>query len=130
MDFAAYEKARGELTSRKPSPPIYCIQWRAAACRASRRIDALTSEVRDDRNWKTDFKDALANQTGQIDKLLEGLKEEKDARRAEDDRIRGRLDTMASLFTGARIAWVVVAILIAAILGGLADHYIPKWLGS
>ena len=42
----------------------------------------LQDEVRDDRTWKRNFRDALDQQTKQIDKLLEDLQEEKQARNA------------------------------------------------
>jgi cytochrome b len=64
----------------------------------------------------------------QLGQLIEGLKEEKEARKAEDVEIKGRLQSMSHMFFGARMVWALVAALILVGLGGVAGYYIPKWL--
>jgi dCTP deaminase len=95
-----------------------------------RRFDALTTELRDDRTWRQDFKDALERQTREIDKLLEGLKEEKVAREREDERLRGRLDRMSGLFTGYRIVWAIIIFFVGVSLTAAVEYFIPKLLGG
>lgn len=85
----------------------------------------LQASYREDRDWKREFRDALQTQTQQIDKLLAGLKEEREVRQEEDRSLRARLDSMSRTFGGLRVVWVLVAL----ILGGVAGHFIPKWLG-
>jgi deoxycytidine triphosphate deaminase len=106
------------------------LKWVSEAlAETQRRLDVLSSELHDDRSWKQEFKDALSDQTKQIDKLLEGLKEEREARQAEDTRIQDRLYHVSHMFAGFRVVWVIIAIIVAAIAGGLADHFVPKWFG-
>lgn len=91
--------------------------------------ESTRSEVCDDRNWKRDFKDALEKhneildkQSNQIDKLLEGLKEEKEARKDEDRTLRSRLDKMSGFFAGANVVWLIGAL----VLGALLQWGVPK----
>ena len=86
------------------------------------QLDALSIEVRDDHSWKRNFQEALDRQTSQIDKLLEGLKEEKEARKQEDNSLRTKLENMSGLFTGFRVVWTIVALVVAALLG----YFIPR----
>jgi deoxycytidine triphosphate deaminase len=92
------------------------------------QLDALTVEVRDDRTWKRDFQEALERQTKQIDKLLEGLQDEKGIRKEEDAAIRTKLDSMSSIFTTARLIWVIIWTLITLLLGGIVGPYVTKMI--
>jgi deoxycytidine triphosphate deaminase len=87
---------------------------------------ALQDEVRDDRTWKRDFRDALDQQTKQIDKLLEGLQEEKEARKGEDVAIRSKLEGMSSLFTTARVVWTIIWTIAALLIGAFLGPYISR----
>jgi deoxycytidine triphosphate deaminase len=91
---------------------------------------ALQEEIRDDRSWKRDFQEALASQTKQIDKLLEGLQEEKAARKEEDSAIRSKLDSMSNIFTSAKLIWAIVWTLVVLLLGGVIGNFIPKIFSS
>jgi hypothetical protein len=82
-------------------------------------------ELREDRDWKREFREALQTQSQQIDKLLAGLKEEREVRQEEDRSLRGRLDSMSSTFGGLRVVWVIVALL----LGAIGGYLIPKVFG-
>jgi hypothetical protein len=90
------------------------------------QLTALTTEVREDRDWKGTFRESLEKQSRQIDKLLEGLREEKDARKQEDETIRTRLDKMSGLFFGAKMIWIVIALISGAFLSALFDLRIPE----
>jgi dCTP deaminase len=87
-----------------------------------RDLAALKADLTTDKQWKRDFQDNLDRQSKEIDKLLDGLKEEKEARREEDTAIRGRLDTMSDVFAGFKNVWVIVALILAALAGWL----VPK----
>jgi deoxycytidine triphosphate deaminase len=103
------------------------LKWVSEALtETQRRLDALSAEFHDDKSWKREFQEALESQNKQIDKLLEGLREEKDARKEEDAAIKGRLDALSETTALFKSAWVILAIIVAAILGGLAEHFIPK----
>jgi septal ring factor EnvC (AmiA/AmiB activator) len=89
------------------------------------RLETLAVELREDRDWKREFREALQDQKTAIDKLLEGLKEEREIRQEADGSLRARLDSMSSTFGGLRVVWLLVAIILAA----LAGYFIPKLLG-
>jgi hypothetical protein len=118
------------VTLIKNYKPVELKGLTEAVAHLQGQLDSLQDEVRDDRTWKRDFRNALDEQTKQIDKLLEGLQEEKSARKEEDAAIKTKLESMSDTFAGLRLVWVLVAILVAAILGGVADHYVPKLLGE
>ena len=87
-------------------------------------IDALSSEFHDDKSWKRKFRDSLEKQNKQIDKILEGLREEKEASKEEDVAIKSRLDTLNDTTALFRSGWVILAIIIAAVVGGFAEYLI------
>jgi hypothetical protein len=91
------------------------------------QFTSLQDEVRDDRTWKRDFRDALDQQTKQIDKLLEGLQEEKQARKEEDTAIRSKLEGMSNIFTSAKLIWTIVWTVVVLLLGGAAGSYITRF---
>ena len=88
------------------------------------QLTTLAGEVREDRDWRRDFKDSLEAHNNQLGRLIEGLQEEKDARTREDERIRREFDEMerkisgfwTTLFSSLRITWVVVAMVLGAVL--------------
>ena len=90
-----------------------------------KRLDALIVEVRDDRNWKKDFQEALEKQSREIDKLLNGLREEKEVRKEEDLAIRNKLDSVQGFFAGVKLLWIIIALVVGAIL----SWTVPKLLG-
>ena len=95
-----------------------------ALTETQRRLDALSSEVHSDQTWKREFQEALDRQTSQIDKLLEGLKEEKEARKDEDKAIRTKLEGMSNFFTSAKLIWVIGYTAVALLLGGTVGTYV------
>jgi len=74
-----------------------------------REIAALKTDFLTDKTWKDDFKRGLEEHNRQLGTLIEGLKEERDARKEEDKDLRVRLDSMSSLFQGGR--WVIGGLL-------------------
>jgi hypothetical protein len=91
-----------------------------------KRLDALAVELHDDRTWKKDFQEAIEKQSREIDKLLEGLKEEKDARKEEDKAIRSKLEGMSGFFSGFRAIWAILGLIVAAVIGVAMDHWWGK----
>jgi deoxycytidine triphosphate deaminase len=89
------------------------------------QFNTLQDEVRDDRTWKKEFRDAQDQQTKQIDKLLEGLQEEKAIRKEEDAALRSKLDGMSNLFAGTKLIWRIFWTVALIIIGILAGHYGP-----
>lgn len=83
-----------------------------------------------DRDWKRDFQDAVERQTREIDKLLEGLKEEKVARQKEGERLKDRLDRMSNLFTSSKIIWAIVIFFVGVALTAAAEYFLPKIFGG
>jgi deoxycytidine triphosphate deaminase len=94
------------------------------------QFDTLQNEVRDDRTWKKEFRDAQDLQTKQIDKLLEGLQDEKAIRKDEDAALRIKLEGMSNLFAGTKLIWRIVWTISAIIIGILGGHYGPKLFES
>lgn len=99
-----------------------------------KEIEILRQEFLTDRDWKRDFKDSLEQHNNQLGKLIEGLQEEREARNREDDRLRGRLDSVeqriggfwTTLTSSFKIAWVIAAL----IIGVLATYYGPRIIDS
>ena len=90
-----------------------------------KRFDDLTNELRDDRSWKRDFQEALDRQSHQLDRLIEGLREEKDARQQEDRALRTRPESMTGMFASLKTVWVIGGI----VLGGVVGYLIRKFFG-
>ncbi len=81
-----------------------------------RSLESLRLDFDTDKNWKESFKKGLETHNSQIEKLLEGLREEKDARKTDDQNIRDKLDKMGNLFTIGNVVMVIVLLLLGAIL--------------
>ena len=98
-----------------------------AITETQRRLDALSAEFHDDKSWKREFQDALDNQTKQIDKLLEGLKEEREARKQEDTAITTKLEGMSSVWStfraGFNVFWVIVLLALGALITVAVEHW-------
>jgi deoxycytidine triphosphate deaminase len=92
------------------------------------QFNTLQDEVRDDRTWKKEFRDAQEQQTKQIDKLLEGLQDEKAIRKEEDAALRAKLEGMSNLFAGTKLIWRIIWTVTAIVIGILAGYYGPKLL--
>jgi deoxycytidine triphosphate deaminase len=114
------------ITLIKNYKPVELTSLADAVANLESQLTALTTEVREDRDWKGTFRESLEKQSRQIDKLLEGLREEKDARKQEDETIRTRLDKMSGLFFGAKMIWIVIALISGAFLSALFDLRIPE----
>ncbi len=114
------------ITLIKNYKPVELTSLADALTDLENRLTALTTEVREDRDWKRTFREALEKQSREIDKLLEGLREEKDARKEEDKAIRTKLDKMSGLLFGARMIWIIAALILGAFLGALFDWRIPQ----
>lgn len=89
---------------------------------AKRQIVQLRAELTTDRDWRTEFKDGLEKHNHQLGQLIEGLKEERETRRQEDDRIRSKLDSISGTFAGMRVVWVILAL----VVGALLEWGVPK----
>ena len=92
------------------------------------QFNTLQEEVRDDRTWKREFREAQDQQTKQIDKLLEGLQDEKAIRKEEDAALRIKLEGMSNFFTGTKMIWRITWTVAAIIIGVLAGYFGPKLL--
>jgi deoxycytidine triphosphate deaminase len=92
---------------------------------AMKQIALLRNDAVSDKQWKEDFKKFLDEHSKQLGILIEGLKDEKEVRRQEDNQTRARLDAISSYVTVIRVGWIVVGLVIAAALG----YWIPKLLG-
>jgi len=93
-----------------------------------RELQTLKSDIVTDRDWKREFKDSLDEHNKQLGALIDGLKEEREIRRAEDEKIREKLDSKSEVFFGLRLGWRAFVALIAILLAAAAGHYVPKWL--
>jgi deoxycytidine triphosphate deaminase len=81
-----------------------------------RQIELLRQDFATDKEWKDEFKNGLQSHNVQIDKLLEGLREEKEAREKGDERVRTRLDELTSFFGASKVIAAIALIVITVIL--------------
>jgi deoxycytidine triphosphate deaminase len=110
--------------------PVELRGLNEAVSRLQGEFDALQEEVRDDRTWKKEFREGLEAQSKLIKDLLDGLKEEIDNRKQEDFAIKTRLDKVSDVYAGFRAMGGIIALFVAAILGGFAGYFIPKMFGG
>ncbi|HEX5279484.1 MAG TPA: hypothetical protein VFW28_05365 [Micropepsaceae bacterium] len=91
---------------------------------ARREITALRNEFMTDKTWKDEFKNGLDQHNRQLGTLIDGLKEERDARKQEDKDIRDKLDKMSTFFLGGR--WVIGAVLfiVGVAITIIGEHYL------
>ncbi|HEX6861024.1 MAG TPA: hypothetical protein VF138_12600 [Caulobacteraceae bacterium] len=82
-----------------------------------RELAALKTDLVTDKDWKEDFKRSLDEHNRQLGLLIEGLKDEKEVRRSEDEKIQGRLESMSNWFFGLRAGGWIIALLLAAAAG-------------
>jgi deoxycytidine triphosphate deaminase len=105
------------------------IKWVSDAISdTQRRLDALSAEFHDDRSWKREFQEALESHNKQIERLIDGLREERDARKSDDAAIKSTLQGMGDTFTVFRSVWVIIALIVTAILSGFFGWLIPKMM--
>lgn len=79
-----------------------------------RQLDALRTDLTGDKQWRDDFRKDLEDHNRQLGLLIEGLKDEKAARKADDTELKGRLDSMSNLFFGGKLLVGIAAVLITA----------------
>ncbi len=114
------------ITLIKNYKPVELKWVTDAITETQRRLDVLSTELHDDKSWKRGFQEALENQNKQIDKILEGLRVEKEARKEEDTSIKSRMDSLSNNISIFRSGWLIVVLFVTAILSGLAGYFIPK----
>jgi hypothetical protein len=115
--IAADDDFPGELVSLiKNYKPVELKGLQDEIEETKRQMVQLRAELTSDRDWRTEFKDGLEKHNHQLGQLIEGLKEERDTRREEDNQIRTRLDSISGVFVGMRIIWVILALIIGAAL--------------
>jgi deoxycytidine triphosphate deaminase len=88
----------------------------------------LKKSFGDDKAWRDDFKKDLAEHNKQLGLLIEGLKDEKEVRRREDDKITGKLDSMSNWFFGAKMIWLAFGAVVLIIVGAVVGPMVPKTL--
>jgi len=115
------------ITLIKNYKPVELKWVSESLAETQRRLDALAAEMHDDKSWKREFQDALDNQTKQIDKLLEGLKEEREARKQEDAAIATKLEGMSGVWNtfraGFNVFWVVGLLALGALITVAVEHW-------
>ncbi len=93
--------------------------------RATRQeIATLKLDFQADKTWKDEFKTGLEQHNRQLGVLIDGLQQERDARKEEDKSLRERLDSMGGLFQAGR--WIVGGALFLAgiVVAWLVGHYL------
>jgi deoxycytidine triphosphate deaminase len=107
------------------------LKWVAdAITETQRRLDALSTELHDDRSWKQEFKESLDRQSNVIDRILKGLEDETIRREKEDDSIKNKLDRMSGLFTAGRTIMAIILIIITAIVTVYVEKNYSTWVGQ
>jgi hypothetical protein len=82
-------------------------------------VQELKKSIDSDKTWRDEFKRDLSN-------LLEGLKEERDARKEADKDIREKFDKVSNTFAGLRVIWIIAALVVGGAIEGLGSYFIPK----
>ena len=89
-------------------------------------FNSLRTEVTTDKTWRDEFRNSLNEHNKQIDKLLEGLREERDVRRADDEKLESRLSSMSSMLFGWNWTRLIAAAIFVAALSAAFGYFIPK----
>jgi dCTP deaminase len=87
----------------------------------------LRTEFTTDKAWREDFKNDLQEHNQQIGKLLESLKEEREARVREDEKLDQKLASMSTIFVFWRSGWAIAVAIVLAVVSALLGHYVPTW---
>lgn len=94
-----------------------------------RELADLKSEITSGREWQRQFRESLQEHSSQIDKLLEGLKEEKENRVASQRDFDKRLQDLQKdvYMQAAKLGGIIAAIVIVAT--ALVQFFLPKLFG-
>ena len=94
-----------------------------------RDLHILRDEVTSDKSWRDDFKSSIQQHNNQLGQLIDSLKEERNNRVREDEKLRDKLDSMSNMFVGIRWAWLALGALVMAVIGAMLAVYAPKLIG-
>jgi deoxycytidine triphosphate deaminase len=99
-------------------------------------IVTLRTEFMTDKSWKDEFKSGLTGLQQTVSETSVNLKhlasslEKESTLRAQEDRvITERINKQSNLLFGFNLFWAAAILVVVAILGALADHYVPKAFG-
>ena len=84
----------------------------------------LRSAFGDDKTWKDNFQRGLDEHNKQLGTLIDGLKEEKEARKSADATIDKDVRALTSWFSLSRVGWIVLGLVLAAVFGAIAAKLI------
>jgi deoxycytidine triphosphate deaminase len=115
-----------ELIKNYKPIELKAIQDELATTKAD--LASLRNAFGDDKTWKDDFKKGLDEHNRQLGTLIDGLNAEKEARSKGDESIKDDLKSLRDFFSIFRGVGIVVAIILAAVLGGVAGYFVPKVL--
>jgi len=111
-----------ELVKNYRPIELKAIQEELAATKAD--LASLRSAFGDDKTWKDNFQKGLDEHNRQLGVLIDGLKEEKEARKAADSAIEKDVKSLTNWFSLSRVGWIVLGLAVAAVLGAVAAKLI------
>lgn len=101
-----------------------------------RELEALKNDMASDKTWRDEFKNGLnelkqtvVETSRNLTQLATSLERESSLRAQEDKAITDRINRQSTMLFGFRLFWAAVILVVVAILGALADHYVPKAFG-
>jgi len=110
--------------------PIAPQGLQEALAETRRELADLKNEITSGREWQRQFRESLQEHSNQIDKLLEGLKEEKENRVASQRDFDKRLQDLQKdvYMQAAKLGAIIAAIAIVAT--GIVQFFLPKIFGA
>lgn len=115
-----------ELIKNYKPIELKSIQEEIASTKAE--IATLRLAFSDDKTWKDSFQKGLDEHNRQLGVLIDGLREEKDARKEEDKRISDKLDEKSSLFLGVRWGTIATVSVIGVLITAAVTAVITIWV--
>jgi dCTP deaminase len=95
-----------------------------------RELASLRNEISGDKVWRDEFRSSLDEHNNQLGKLIEGLKDEKEVRTKDDEKINTKLESMSKMFFGYNLMRVGLWSLFLIVFGSVAGYLVPKIFGG
>lgn len=106
--------------------PVELKGLQESLAETQRQLDNLRTDLTSDKEWREDFRRDLEDHNRQLGLLIEGLKEEKEARKEDDNDIKNRLESMSNLFFGGKILIGLAAVAITAVVTAAITIWVTR----
>ncbi len=94
------------------------------------RLSVLEDKINKDSEWMDKFKSGLEAHNAQIDRILQTIEKEQQARESGDEKLSGQIDGLRNMFANIRPILIVGGIVITASITAIITIVLQNWLGT